>query len=182
MKLNVKDILKPTLILFLICLFSVAALAGTNALTADKIVEAQLATAEQSRKIVLPGADSFTEEDGCFIGTKGGAEAGYVFETESKGYGGTVQVMTGIDTEGNVTGVVILSHSETPGLGANADREDFRERYLQPAQSGGFTVVKNRAASAGEVEALTGATITTQAVTDAVNLAIGQYEAMKGGA
>lgn len=182
MKLNMKEILKPTLILFLICLLSVAALAGTNALTADKIVEAQLATAEQSRKIVLPGAESFTEEGEYYIGIKDGAEVGYVFETESKGYGGTVRVMTGIDAGGNVTGVVILSHSETPGLGANTDKEDFRKQFKQPAQSGGFTVVKYQEAAVGEVEALTGATITTQAVTDAVNLAIGQYEAMKGGA
>lgn len=182
MKLSVKDILKPTLILFLICLISVSALAGTNALTADKIVEAQLETAEQSRKIVLSEADGFTEENGYFTGTKGGAEVGYVFQTESKGYGGTVQVMTGIDMDGNVTGVVILNHNETPGLGANADKETFRGQYEQPVKCGGFAVVKNRPASEGEVEALTGATITTQAVTDAVNLAIEQYEAMKGGA
>jgi len=180
MKLNMREILKPTLVLFLICLFSVSALAGTNALTSDKIVEANLATAEQSRKIVLPEADSFSERDGCYKGIKGGAEVGYVFETESKGYGGTVKVMTGIDTNGNVTGVVILSHNETPGLGANAAKEDFRKQFQQQVQSGGFSVVKNRAATDGEVEALTGATITTQAVTDAVNLAIGQYEAMKG--
>lgn len=182
MKLNPKEILKPTLILFLICLISVAALAGTNALTADKIVEAQLQTAEESRKIVLPEADGFTEENGYYIGTKDGAEAGYVFETESKGYGGTVRVMTGIDTGGNVTGVVILGHNETPGLGANADKEGFRGQYEQPAPPEGFGVAKNRAAAEGEVEALTGATITTQAVTDAVNLAIKEYETVKGGA
>ena len=56
---------------------------------------------------------------------------GYVFETEASGYGGKVKVMTGIDAEGAITGVVILSHDETPGLGANAEKPDFLNQFLQ---------------------------------------------------
>ena len=107
---------------------------------------------------------------------------GYVFETESKGYGGTVSVMTGISEEGSVTGVVILSHEETPGLGANAEKEEFLQQYQQPAPEGGLSVVKYQTPQEGQVEAITGATITTAAVTDAVNEAIEQYYAVKGGA
>ncbi len=50
----------------------------------------------------------------------------------------TVKVMTGIDAEGSITGVVILSHDETPGLGANAEKPDFLNQYLQPAPEGGL--------------------------------------------
>ena len=83
------------------------------------------------------------------------------------GCGGTVQVMTGIDTAGSITGVVILSHGETPGLGANAERASFTDQYKQAAPENGIALVKNKAPAAGEVEALTGATITSRAVTDA---------------
>ena len=107
---------------------------------------------------------------------------GYVFETGSSGYGGTVKVMTGIDTAGSITGVVILSHEETPGLGANAERASFTDQYKQAVPENGITLVKNKTPEAGEVEALTGATITSRAVTDAVNAAIEQYNAIKGGA
>ncbi len=65
---------------------------------------------------------------------------GYVFETEASGYGGKVKVMTGIDAEGAITGVVILSHDETPGLGANAEKPDFLNQFLQ--QSPGWKVIK----------------------------------------
>ena len=107
---------------------------------------------------------------------------GYVFETESKGYGGTIQVMTGISTEGDVTGVVILSHAATPGLGANAEKENFRDQFKQPAPENGLDVVKYQPPAEGQIEAMTGATITSKAVTSAVNLAIEQYHTIKGGA
>ena len=103
---------------------------------------------------------------------------GYVFETEGKGYGGSVNVMTGISTEGSITGVVILSHGETPGLGANAEKEEFRDQYKQPVANnvGGIQVVKYQTPSEGQIEAMTGATITSTAVTNAVNQAIAEYQ------
>ena len=137
-----------------------------------------------SRKIVLPQADTFeSQEDGAYYtGLAGGELAGYVFETGASGYGGTVSVMTGIDVEGNITGVVILSHDETPGLGANATKSSFLDQYLQPAPEGGLSVVKYQTPSDGQIEAMTGATVTSTAVTNAVNQAIEQYYAVKGGA
>lgn len=182
MKVQASAVLKPALTLFVICLVVTALLAGTNLLTKDQIAEQERITAEESRRIVLSEAEAFEEAESCYIGTSGGETVGYVFETEAKGYGGTVKVMTGIDVEGNITGVVILSHSETPGLGANAERASFTDQYKQAAPEGGITLVKNKAPAEGEVEALTGATITSRAVTDAVNAAIEQYNAVKGGA
>lgn len=182
MKLDAKSILVPTAILFAICVVVSAALAGTNLLTKDKIAEQQALKAEESRKIVLEAADSFQEQDGYFAGLSGGETVGYVFETESKGYGGTVRVMTGISAQGDVTGVVILSHAETPGLGANAEKEDFRSQFQQAAPENGIEVVKYQTPGEGQIEAMTGATITSKAVTDAVNKAVEQYHAVKGGA
>lgn len=183
MKLDAKSVLAPAAVLFAICVVVAAALAGTNALTKDRIAQAAAQKAEESRMVVLPAAEAFQEsEDGAhYIGMSkeapDGGAVGYVFETEAKGYGGTVKVMTGISTEGEITGVVVLSHSETPGLGANAEKESFREQYKQPvANSTGIQVVKFQAPAEGEIQAMTGATITSTAVTDAVNSAIEQYQ------
>ena len=176
--LSFKEVMKPAAILLVICVAVSAALAGTNLLTADKIAEAQAQKAEESRMIVLLGAEAFEEKDGHYVGTAGGQAVGYVFETESKGYGGTVKVMTGISVEGEITGVVILSHGETPGLGANAEKESFRDQFKQPVANnvGGISVVKFQAPGEGEIQAMTGATITSTAVTNAVNAAIAAYQ------
>lgn len=122
MKLNAKDVLIPTLVLFLVSLLVTAALAGANLLTAEKIAEQELLAAEASRQVVLPAANSFEERAGkepYYIGKNAGGETvGYVFTTSSpSGYGGAISVMTGIQTDGQISGVVILSHNETPGLG-----------------------------------------------------------------
>ena len=130
---------------------------------------------------MLPDADSFEEADGYAIGKTGSDIAGYVFVTSSKGYGGDVQVMTGISTDGQITGVVILEQDETPGLGANAEKESFRDQFKQAVPENGFTVTKSTAGE-GEISAMTGATITTTAVTNAVNDAIAQYNEIKEGA
>jgi len=162
MKITAKDILKPALILFVICLVVTALLAGTNLLTKDKIAEQSALEAEQSRKVVLSDADSFEEADGYYIGKANNETVGYVFQTEAKGYGGAVKVMTGISADGQITGVVILEHSETPGLGANAEKASFTDQFKQTAPEKGITLVKNKAPSDGEIEAMTGASITSR--------------------
>lgn len=184
MKLNIKEILKPTAILFAICVAVSAALAGTNLVTRDRIAQQAVQAAEESRKVVLPGAEEFQpQEDGAYYtGLSGGELVGYVFETSASGYGGPVGVMTGIAADGTITGVAILSHGETPGLGANAEKPDFLEQYLQAAPEGGLSVIKYQVPGPGQIEAMTGATITSTAVTDAVNQAIELYHQVKGGA
>ena len=182
MKITAKDILKPALILFTICLVVTALLAGTNLLTKNKIAEQSALEAEQSRKVVLSDADSFEEADGYYIGKANNETVGYVFQTEAKGYGGEVKVMTGISTDGQITGVVILEHSETPGLGANAEKASFTDQFKQAVPENGITLVKNKAPGDGEIEAMTGASITSRAVTNAVNEAITKYNTVKEGA
>lgn len=187
MKLNVKDVLKPAAVLFAICVIVAAALAGTNLLTEDKIAQQAAAKAEESRKLVLPEAESFeeipaTQTAGTYHkGMTGDKIVGYVFETSSKGYGGDVKVMTGISANGDITGVAILSHGETPGLGANAEREEFRDQYQQAVPDSSIQVVKYQTPAEGQIEAMTGATITSTAVTNAVNAAIDQFHQYVGG-
>lgn len=180
-KLNPKEILQPALSLFLFCLIVTALLAGTNLLTKDKIAEQERLAEETSRMTVSPGAESFAaSDDGTYyLAQTGGETIGYVFTTTANSYGGEIKVMTGISSDGMVTGVSLLSISDTPGLGMNAEKESFRDQYKKAAPSGGFTVIKNGTAGDTEINAMTGATITSQAVTDAVNDAIAQYYAVK---
>lgn len=190
MKLNVTEILKPTAILFAICVVVSAALAGTNMLTEDKIAEQAALKAEESRKLVLPGAESFEEValpddwegSPVYEGMAQGKSVGYVLETSSKGYGGDIRVMTGFSKAGDITGVVILSHSETPGLGANAEKEEFRDQFKmeKPVLYGPLQVVKYQEPGPGQIEAMTGATITSKAVTAAVEQAQTDFYAITG--
>lgn len=190
MKIKPLEVLKPTAILVAICVLITAAVAGTNELTKDRIAQQQALKAEESRKIVLPGAESFTsvsgldqiaEEAGGSAAITAGESAqgllGYVFETSAKGYGGDVKVMTGIYWDGKIAGVVILEHEETPGLGANAEKERFREQYVGlDANAGDITVVRYQTPVGQQIEAMTGASITSRAVTAAVNEAVGLFQ------
>lgn len=172
-----KEVIKPTLTLFVICFVITLLLAATNLMTRSKIAEMDQQSEAASRQAVLPGATSFQDSsDATYaIGVKEGNILGYVFTTKTKSYGGDMNVMTGISKDGKVTGVVILSISDTPGLGLNAQKDSFRDQYKQTAPEKGFEVIKSGSAKEGQIEAMTGATITSKAVTACVNEAVAAY-------
>ncbi len=183
--MKLKDILTPTIALFAICLVATTLLALTNSVTKDKIAQIAIDTEMSSRTLVLPEGKEFSEtktsENGvvyCEGKDENGEAVGYVFTTGAKGYGGTVGVMVGINAEGVITGVEIISHSETPGLGANAVKPEFKERFN--GKSGTLTVDKN--SNEGQsIQAITAATITSKAVTNAVNSAVDCFGEITGG-
>ncbi len=184
-KLNVKAILIPAIALLIICLVSTALLAVTNSVTMEKIALNAVETEKASRMLVLPEGKNYGEvkalENGvtyCVGTDDSGNEVGYVFTSGAKGYGGTVAVMVGVDLTGKITGIEILSHSETPGLGANAVKPEFKERFA--GKSGQLTVSKT-SNDAQNVQAITAATITSKAVTSAVNAVTAAYEEITGG-
>lgn len=189
-----KAILIPTISLFLICLVATMLLGVANEVTKDKIAQNAVVTEEKSRKVVMADAASFGEKvegEYTFDGTTApysyvealdadGKTIGYVFLTESTGYGGKFSTMTGIDTDGKVTGVNFLSLNETVGLGMNAQKQSFKEQFVGLIK--GIGVSKNTPAD-NEIKALTGATITSKATTKGVNTALDIYEnIVKGGA
>lgn len=181
---NLKAILIPTVSLFVICFVTTFLLALTNAVTAERIEELQIETARQTRQEVLSSASAFDEAelDGntYYVGKdSSGAIVGYVFQTVRSGYGGPVTVMSAFDTTGTVTGIKVIDCSETAGLGLNAQQQWFADRYK--GTDGELSVIKNGDASGNEILAITGATITTSAVTDAVNDARAMFEEITGG-
>ena len=184
--LNAKVVLIPTVALLIICLVATTLLAFTNSITAEKIAQNAIETENSSRNVVLPGAVTYSEvteaENGvtyCTGYDKIGNELGYVFTAGAKGYGGTVSVMVGLDAEGAITGLEILSHAETPGLGANAVKDDFKGRFT--GKSGQLTV--DKVSNDGQnIQAITAATITSKAVVSAVNTITETYsQIMTGG-
>ena len=187
-KFNFKEIIIPAVSLFVICLVATALLAVTNQITAPKIEQLAIETESKAKKEVLKDAVSFSDAKTATLDGKeytyyegldsSGQVMGYVFSTSAKGYGGDIDVMSGIDSEGVIKGVSILSISETAGLGMNAKNEGFLNQYTE--KSGQLGVIKNGAANDNEIQALTGATITSNAMTAAVNTAQSLYEAVGG--
>lgn len=181
MKMKPKDILVPTVSLFIICLVATLLLALVNNITKDKIAEQATAAEAAARIAVLPQAESFKEKDGFFIGTDAsGKTVGYVFNCTggSKGYGGAIPVTVGINSKGEITGIVPGDLSqETPGLGQNASKDSFRKQFVN--KKGHIEVVKN-APGENEIQALTSATITSKAVTSSVNTALDEFARIGG--
>ena len=181
-KKNREDIIKPVGVLLAICIIIPLALSVTNKVTAKKIAELEAANSKKNMQSLID-ADNFEEcENGeitYYAAINGGETAAYIFTESSKGYGGDVSVMTAIKPDGTVAGVAILDVSgETPGLGQNAAKESFFSQYIGLKM--GVSVLKNGAkAENNEVDAVTGATITSTAVTRAVNKALDDFEKVK---
>ncbi len=186
-KFSAKEILIPTVSLFIICSIVTLLLAVTNSITAPKIAQLQIETENKTKAAVLSEAASFSESKTVAYN---GAEytyyegydndkniVGYVFTTSAKGYGGDIVTMVGIKADGTVAGMDFLSISETAGLGMNADTDDFKNQFV--GKSGEIGVNKNTSSDT-EIQALTGATITSKAVTEAVNTALALYEEVNG--
>lgn len=186
--MKIKDLIVPALALFLICLVSSFLLAGTNAVTKDRIAQTQKAQAESSRKIAFESAASFGEEQTVDVNGKqisytaaldeNGALIGYVFTSVNHGYGGDVKVMTGVDDTGTVTRAVILSmDNETPGLGQNASKEEFWSQFSE--KTGPFVWVKS-GGEGNNITGVTSASFTSRAVIAGVNDALDAFAAVKG--
>lgn len=149
----------------------VAGLLGlVNHITADRIDAINQEKTAASMQEVLP-ASAYTEVEYTGIDPLvktiyAGAEGGYVVEVTPSGFGGEIDMVVGIAPDGTVSGVSIISMSETSGLGANATKESFRSQYV--GKAGDLAVSKD----GGEIDALTGATITSRAVTSGVNAAL----------
>lgn len=171
--------------------------------TKEPIAQQQLRMENEARQTALPEADDFllimeADEDGVrrasenapnpfpddevippeiqqvYAGLKDGNIVGYTMALVTKGFSPGLSLTVGIDNAGIITGVEIGSHEETPGLGANATDPEFLAQYV--GADGPIAVVKTPTDSTTEITAITGATITSNAVTDAVNLVREFYE------
>jgi len=158
-----KEMLRYGFILALICFVASASLALINSLTKSRILAQGKVEEEASLKDVMAMAERFEpvnsgsdiiyykayDKDGKFLGT--------AFKAQGKGYSSTIETMVGMDKDGAITAIKILNQNETPGLGA---------RVVEPEFTGQFK--HKNWQTLNEVNAITGATISSKAVTDSV--------------
>ena len=177
---NFKENIFPALVLVIICLVVTLALAGTYSVANPIILENQQKAADEARTQVLPDGDSFTKYDGaladgvveCYIADN---KAGMAVTSEYKGFGGAVQVMVGIGADGKVTGVTITNHSETPGLGTKAMTVDYLKQYIDVTEASGGHINND-----ANIAAVTGATISSNAIYCSVGEALAQFQECGG--
>ena len=170
---NVKYILRIALMLLLITSVMAAALAAVNQFTEPMIAAYQAEKTQKAIEMVLPGGGeeiSFTDASGM-VSTVYASETGYAVEVNPVGFDGAITMMVGIDTQGNVLGIRVISHTETAGLGAvaaadSAKGEAFRNQFLGLVNG---IVVDGEENS---IDSMSGATITSKAVTAGVNAAL----------
>lgn len=165
-------------------------LGWVHSITAAPIEAQAQKTKNDAMKQIITKADSFKPVDVKVSGNilevdeakNGNDTIGYAIKVTSKGYSGPIEMIVGISNEGKLEGIKILSQTETPGLGANAPEPAFSGQYKDKAIEKDLEVVKGKASASNQIEAMTGATITSKAVTKGVNEAVSFYkENLKGG-
>lgn len=178
------NILHVGFVLFAITAISALILAVVNSFTAPIIEQNDKITQEKAMSSVLPGAVGFekvdyeVKEGSCVREIYSAGDDGVAVKAEPNGYGGAITLMIGIDNEFKVTGVEVISQSETAGLGANCTKDEFKQQFIGKTEN--IQVVKNGAAD-NEIDAITSATITSKAVTKGVNEAIDIVKELRGG-
>lgn len=199
-----KDILKNVIIMVLFCVAAGIGLGAVYAITSPLIeknneerLKSSLAEVIEAENfdaldldedaIISALADAGIEKEAAKINTvyvasdASGEVVGYDFDvSEMEGYGGEINFIVGIDNEGAVTGISILSINETAGLGMKAKEADFRDQYVGKAVES-FVVTKTGKTADNEIDAISAATITSKAMTKGVNAAIVAFNVVGGG-
>ena len=188
--------MKAAVILCAITLVAGACLGGVYEMTKAPIDAANLAAKEAAYRTVFPDAASFdagdladkipaaneeiaglgygkvSVDEAVTANDASGAAAGYVVTaTSNDGFGGAITVSVGIQSDGTVNGIEFLTLAETAGLGMNAQKPEWKGQFAGK-KADVFSVTKDGASSDDQINAISGATITSRAVTNAVNAAV----------
>lgn len=174
-------------VLFVITAVVALLLGFTNMATADKIAQITAKEQDEARAEVMPGAEEFVKADGSFDAPvnevyearKGGETAGWCVSVSPNGFGGAISMVVGVTPDLMVQGVSITSLSETPGLGSKAADDAFKSQFDGKPAASGLSVIKSGQPADNEIMAISGATITSRAVTDGVNAAVETVKALK---
>lgn len=164
------------------CFISGVIIAGVYFVTAPISAKNAEMLKEKSMKELVTSATDFKEVKGkenWYEALVDGKSVAYIVQTESKGYGGPIKIMTAIDPKGAVIGYNILSHNETPGLGDRTMVSPFKDQFIGKTVEA-LNVVKD-ATDKKDIQAITGSTISSKAVTDGVKNAVEQVNQYIGG-
>ncbi len=181
-----------SLVLLIISAVVALLLAFTNSVTKEKIAENTVIEQNAAKQEVLKEAFDFLEvefEDetgivkGIFQGvSQNGEHVGWCVNVTPSGYGGELDIMVGINLDKTLSGMKVVSHSETAGLGAKATDEKFSSQFKNKKTDKPLEVIKSGTPEENEIVAISGATITSNAVKTGVNAAMDAVNSLKGGA
>ena len=178
-------IVQLVVVLGLITFVCALLLGFINSVTSARIAQNNENTRNEAMAAIIPAAENFETVDvstdwtvpadksqppisGVYAAQAGGQTIGYCVEVKPSGFGGTMTMIVGINIDGTVAGVQVTAHSETPGLGAKAQSDPgWIGQYVGQPADGSLAVSKD----GGTIEAITGSTITSRAVTLGVNTA-----------
>ena len=172
----------PAVILCLICLATTGLVALTYSITLDARNAQDEIAANANRKLLFPDAAEFTElentdpaafaglVDAYQVSDAGGNDQGYLVTAEYRGYGGDVQVLIAYGADGKILRLKVLSNDETPGLGKKVESDRFLSQFIGQGTGQKFSV-KPQESGSYIIDAVSGATISSRAVTEAANIA-----------
>lgn len=191
-----KDLAKPAIVLFLICLITTGLLALVNGTTKPIIDEGVRQAKQDALAKVYSGVNEFSEPISAdtlkqrgyqptdrvlnvYEAKSGGNTVGYVVDIATRGYGGNISMLVAIDKELNIVNTAIMSHSETPGFGSKIVN-GFMDQFQGNIPDNGYNVVKKPKSKDGDIQAITGATITSRAAVNGVNDAVSIVRELTG--
>lgn len=165
-------------------------LACTNSITKDMIAQNTEKEQEEARRAVMTEASAFEKTEipvsadavvkEIYCGKNDSDETvGYCVSVTPNGFGGAIEMIVGVREDESLTGITIVSLSETPGLGSKAQEPDFKDQFQAKNVSEPLKVIKSGTAEEHEVMAISGATISSNAVTKGVNAAAEAVKALK---
>lgn len=182
------NIIKNALILFVVTVIAGVLLGFTYEMTVEPIkVQNELQKTAAFKSIFTEGEfiplESDLTEDALITSIykviNNNSVDGYIFQVDTKeGYGGLVKLVIGLKSDGSIKAIDVIKHGETPGLGAKIDEDPFKNQFVDRLSSS-LSVVKQTSTSDDEIEAISGATISSKAVVVGVNAALEFYDRYK---
>jgi electron transport complex protein RnfG len=172
--------MRPVIVLSLICLVAASLLAAVNQLTIKPIAEAKNNLKVEALAEIFPfkikDAKPLTENDAVYyeVFNDNGELGGVGIETYTNlGYGGRIDVLLGVSTEGKIFDYKVVSSFETPGLGSKLSNTEFREQFKGKSLGTDFKWKVKK--DGGDVDEITAATISSRAIIDAISKGLDLY-------
>lgn len=163
MKVKALSEFYPILAVTVVVFISVALLGGLDSVTRDMIEYQKELKVQRMLNEIFPDMTSYTSEGDIYIISADGTEIGFAFLAVGKGYGGDIDILVGLEDETTLKGIAVIAHAETPGLGDKILAPDFTDRFV------GVNIADVAVPDeGGKIDAITGSTISTKAVIDAV--------------
>ncbi|MFA5015353.1 MAG: RnfABCDGE type electron transport complex subunit G [Actinomycetota bacterium] len=153
----------PVIFLAVIVTVAVVLLIAVNSVTSSTVESRKVEEVKSTLENIFSGIDRYEIEDEIYIVYQDNNRIGYAFMADGSGYGGDIEILVGLDNNFGIIGISILAQTETPGLGSRITESSFTDQFK------GLSVSDIALASeGGKIDAITGATISSRAVVDAI--------------